>query len=100
MSSHVTFNPDDIPVWFWDTIKRADKDRAKLEAILQDLPQQQIHSFALEFRRAADYLQQPEYVDHYRAGKGKSEDGIADMTYWVVSQGKEFYLRVCDHAES
>ncbi len=29
----------------------------------------------------------------------KSEDGIEDISYWVVSQGRDFYMKILNNPE-
>ena len=100
MSARVPFSPDDISAEFWEIVQRADKDHAKLAEILTGLPDDQLYCFALEYLDAASLLQGSPYIDYYRPGQPKSEDGIEDMTYWVVRQGQAFYETVWHHPEA
>jgi hypothetical protein len=100
MYTRAPFNPEDLSDWFWDIIQRADKDDSKLEEILSGLSADQLYRFAVEFMYASDNLRGRPYIDYYRRGESKSEDAIADMSYWVVSQGKEFYVNAWQHPES
>lgn len=94
MSTNGHLDPNDISDWFWDIIHSAEGDRAKLQDTLKSQSDDQVYRFALEFMAASDYLRGKPFIDHIYVGKWKSEDDIADMSYWVVSQGKEFFMTV------
>jgi hypothetical protein len=83
LSIIVPFEPDDLSDWFWDILQRANKEPSKLKDILQNLSNDELQRFALEFMDAASNLRQEPYTNYYQA----SEDSTADMSYWVVSQG-------------
>lgn len=97
MTSSQLCDPSKISDWFWDIIRRADKDRAKLEQILRVRPIDEIRRFALEFHDASSGLWDARYTSHlvYR-----SEDDVEDIGHWVVSQGKGFYAAICAHPEA
>ncbi len=87
---------DNVSAWFWDIIRRADKDRTKLEGILRELPIDDIRRFAVEFHDASSALWSKPYTGYLTY---RSEDDIADVSYWIVSQGKDMYVDTCAHSE-
>lgn len=97
MDTSNRFGPQGLSDWFWAVIQRADKNPAKLHDSLTRLSTDEVYRFALEFMLAASYVRGEPFAKHldYR-----SEDHVDDMSFWVVSQGQEFYLEVCDHPES
>lgn len=84
-------NSGSVSGWFWGIVQQADKDPERLEAILRDLPSEQIRQFALEFHEVSSALWCEPYIDYLTH---KSEDSIADFSYWVVSQGRQFYEKI------
>jgi len=100
MSAEIPLEPVDVSDQFWDVIQRANKDPDLFRSILDELSDDELYRFALEFMYTSDALQQEPYTDHIYPGKDVSEDAIADMSYWVVSQGKGFYLTVWNQPET
>jgi hypothetical protein len=89
------FNPAWISDWFWDIIQRAHKDRTQLRLILSKLGKEELLRFHSEFVVAAIQLRGERFHPYME----DSEDGVADISDWVVSQGKESYLMVWEHPE-
>jgi hypothetical protein len=84
----------DISEWFWNIINRSEGKRENLYFILRELTREEVYSFQEDFTNAYLPLTEPiftQYMDVY-----DSEDGIRDVSYWIVSQGKDFYLKVWD----
>jgi len=94
----VYFDPEEISDWFWDIVARADRSPDTLKHILSELPDNQVRRFALEFLDASGRFNQESFTRYL--GPSYSEDGVADMTEWVVSQGKDFFLTVWNHPET
>lgn len=88
---------EDYSDWFWNIIASANKDYQNLIRLLEALSNSDLYRFALEFRSASDWLRDRPYVDALEYG---SDDNIADMSYWVVSRGKEYYQHIIDHPEA
>jgi len=88
-------DPDEIPAWFWDIIERAQKDKKKLEAILMEFDLEELKRFNRTFLNAATYLTDDPFLDHMTG----SEDGVKDITAWVVSQGKDYFMEIWKHPE-
>lgn len=93
-----SLDPRGIADWFWDIIKAADKDKPKLRNALMNLTRGEIYRFALEFLDAASLLQGEPFTAY--VSPDESEDGVEYITWWVVSQGKEFYYTVWEHPEN
>lgn len=74
---------------FWELIDLAQKDRQKLRELLKTLPREEVYAFQDEFLEAAAELQDEPYVDHMEP----SEDGIQDISEWIVSQGRDVFVR-------
>ena len=97
-NSSMSFDLDDISDWFWNIIRGAAKDRFALERIIERLSSEQIYRFALEFLEASSRLQEKPFT--YFVTPGSSEDDVEEISWWVVSQGKEFYSNVWRHPEN
>lgn len=82
--------------WFWDIIHQANKDREKLRIILTALSKEQIVLFQDIFVELSVELQDEPYTDYM----AESEDGMEDVSYWVVSTGKEYYSNILDNPSS
>ncbi len=91
-----TVSAEDFSDWFWDIVARAERDRSKLESILRTLSDDDLYRFELEFRDAASSLPYGAFNSYLQL----SEDGHDDLSYWVVSQGKEYYRHIAEHPEA
>ncbi len=87
---------DDL-TWFWGIVERSHQDRDQLRSILSQLSKEQIYTFQDTFVEMAAELQDEPYSMHI--APDESEDGLADISHWVVSQGEDFYDRVLDDPE-
>jgi hypothetical protein len=83
-------NTDFISDWFWNIIARAEKNQEKLREILASLKKRDLIKFQESFLDASLELQDEPFIQYMV----KSEDGVADIAHWVVSQGKEYYLEI------
>lgn len=77
--------------WFWQVVTQANRDRARLYAILRDASREEIIAFDREFQKAAHVLWRSPYVDRIDAD---TDDNIRDVLEWVVSQGQDYYFAV------
>ncbi len=82
---------------FWNILHQSGPDPKKLRSLLMTLPEQDVFSFAKTFFEMACELKDPswQHVD-----PDTSEDGMDDISQWVVSQGKEYYTYVLEHPET
>ncbi len=81
------------PEWSWQIIYEADKNPSKLFDILMQKSEEEICNFQGEFIQAAADLRDEPFTDYMQ----ESEDGIEDISLWVVSQGKEYYLNILEN---
>jgi hypothetical protein len=88
-----------ISDWFWDILHRAEHSGEKLREILMKLEKSQVSRFQNEYEAAAIVLADYPYTEYLDDLTRKSEDEIFDLTLWVVSQGKQYYIQVLDHPE-
>jgi hypothetical protein len=92
------FDPSELPDSFWEIIQRADKNEDKLREILKGLSKDEIYKFAGNFAEAAVQLNDSPFLQYI--GPGVSEDGVEDISHWVVSQGKDYYKKVWENPET
>ncbi|MBC9932770.1 DUF4240 domain-containing protein [Chitinophaga qingshengii] len=93
--SNAVVNFDHISDWFWDIISRAAENRNTLREILLAMDKADILRFQEQFVDAAVELQDEPFTDYME----ESEDGIEDISHWVVSRGKTFYADIVEHPE-
>ena len=93
-----SFDPDDLPDEFWDTLRRAAANKDTLRGILRQQSQEQVFAFARDFVEAATQIKDEPFLQH--TAPDTSDDGMDDIANWVVSRGKEVYRRVWEHPET
>ncbi|MCM0665621.1 DUF4240 domain-containing protein [Flavobacterium tyrosinilyticum] len=81
--------------WFWDIISKAKQDENKLRKILEKMDKDAIYDFQDLFIEAAVELRCQPFTDFTES----SEDGIDDISNWVVSKGKAYYVEILDYPE-
>ena len=94
----MSFDANEIPDSFWKIIQQADKDKEKLREILKGLSKDELYKFAGNFTEAATQLNDLPFLNY--VDPGESEDGVEDITQWVVSQGKDYYQKVWENPET
>jgi hypothetical protein len=82
----------DITDWFWNLVDSASGSSQRLRGQLAPMSKDDIRRFQLQFVEAAGRLKDSPYRDFMDSGS--SEDGIADIVNWVVSQGHDYYSEV------
>jgi hypothetical protein len=97
MTLKAPFVPGDISDWFWSVIDAAKRDPDILHHNLEQMTDEGIIRFALEFREAARYLNGEPHVTHLYS---QDDEYAYDVACWVVSQGEKRYRTVWDHPES
>ena len=95
-SSQMPPELDHLSEWFWDIVERANKSPDALEGILRDLSEEEVRRFQEEFVDASAELQGEPYTDNMIKG---SEDSVEDVAHWVVSQGRDAFLRIWNNPE-
>ncbi len=81
--------------WFWDIISEANHDIKKLKEILWNLQKEDIYRFQEIYLDAAGELRDEPFTNFTE----ESEDGIEDISYWVVSKGKAYYADIINNPE-
>lgn len=84
-----------ITDWFWDIISQANENREALRIILSNLDKDEIIQFQEQFVDAAVELQDEPFTDYME----ESEDGIEDISHWIVSKGKAYYADILDNPD-
>lgn len=84
-----------ISDWFWDIVNESDQDENKLREILTEMDKNDIYRFQDLFVEAAVELRYEPFTNFTES----SEDGIEDISNWVVSQGKAYYAEILKHPE-
>jgi hypothetical protein len=90
-------NIKEIPQWFWDIIEKGARDEEKILTILREQTIEYLYSFQKIMLRAISFLNADVFLEHM--DPELSEDGIHDIVWWVVSQGKGYYLYIWEHPE-
>ncbi len=92
-----TFNdPTGIPEWFWEIIEKAGGSKDKLLEILLSLEKTRLFDFDKIYTRSALLLSDPVFTERHA---GISEDGVTDVTEWVVAQGHSYYMQIWNNPE-
>ncbi|WP_068984544.1 MULTISPECIES: DUF4240 domain-containing protein [Lysinibacillus] len=84
-----------ISDWFWEIVNESDQDENKLREILTGMDKNDIYRFQDFFVEAAVELRYEPFTNFTES----SEDGIEDISNWVVSQGKAYYAEILKHPE-
>ncbi|WP_338871439.1 DUF4240 domain-containing protein [Myxococcus stipitatus] len=82
---------------FWEIIRGANGEAGELKRILWAMTEAEIALFHEEFVRTASVLQGEPFDG--LMGEDVSEDGLMDIAYWVVAQGRDFYEDILKHPE-
>lgn len=77
---------------FWRTIDAAGRDRERLRAALMSMTKEEVYQFQDIFVEMAVELRGEPHT--FYVAPGESEDGIEDISNWVVSQGRKQYEAV------
>jgi hypothetical protein len=85
--------PDEVPDEFWSVIEEAQQDPERLHDIMKRMNRGGIIRFFWNYEEAAAHLI-PLFGD-----SGLSEDGIHELSNWIIAQGKDYYRRIWDHPE-
>ncbi|CAM3464940.1 ferredoxin [Sphingobacterium prati] len=78
-----------------DHNKNAEHSRERLKEILFSVTKEEIIRFQEEFVEASVEFQSEPYIDFME----ESEDGIADIANWIVSNGKDFCFKLMETPE-
>ncbi len=77
---------------FWRTVDATGRDRERLRTALMWMTKEEVHQFQDIFIEMAVELRGEPYTFH--VAPGESEDGLEDISNWVVSQGRKQYEAV------
>jgi hypothetical protein len=86
-----------ITDWTWDIIERAEKNKGKLRALLMELNQTELYQFDSEFETAAGVLDNDQFMPTPELAH--TEDGLLELSHWIVTQGKAYYLSIWENPE-
>ncbi|AGC41965.1 hypothetical protein MYSTI_00615 [Myxococcus stipitatus DSM 14675] len=89
---------EEVSESFWDIIHRANGQAEELKRILWEMSEAEVAQFHEEFVRTASVLR-GEPFDRM-LGPDVSEDGLMDIAYWSVVQGREFYESILKRPET
>jgi hypothetical protein len=92
-----TLDPRGISTEFWTIIEKADRSRKKMAAVLESMTREEIITFHIHFRDAAYAIATQEYTQYME--ENTSEDGVDDITRWIVGQGRDYYFHVYDNPQ-
>lgn len=88
-------NNTDKEQWFWNIIANAKEDRELLRTILMEFSKDNIVAFQEFFVDLAAELQCEPFTNYIE----ESEDGVEDVSHWVVSKGRTYYEKILKHPE-
>jgi hypothetical protein len=86
-----------VPDWFWEIVDSTRPDLLALAEQLEKLDREQLLSYYHFYEVASDavcHQWEGPYIDDEI--RHLSEDGTQDLTYWIVSNGKDFWLRATE----
>lgn len=78
--------------WFWRVVDSAARSRDRLRGLLMSPVMDDVYKFQDIFLEMAVELRDEPYTFHVHPGE--SEDGVEDISNWVVSQGRVYYEAV------
>lgn len=81
--------------WFWNIIEESDTNREILKNILTEFNKDELINFQEIFVDFSSVLQVFPYAQYME----ESEDGIEDISHWVVSRGQEFYNHIVNNPQ-
>ncbi|WP_338871425.1 DUF4240 domain-containing protein [Myxococcus stipitatus] len=80
---------EEVSEMFWEIIRRANGQANELRRILWEMSEAEVARFHEEFVRTASVLRGEPF--DVMVGPEVSEDGLMDIAYWSVAQGRDFY---------
>ncbi|QJW94726.1 DUF4240 domain-containing protein [Frigoriglobus tundricola] len=85
----------DVPQWFWELIREAQQDSARMESLLDQLSPEQVRAFCGYFEDAVLEL----YPGRSIRDLHWDSDVIEDVSVCIVAQGERAYREVWDNSE-
>jgi hypothetical protein len=82
--------------WFWGIIDLVQGDRDELKTILNNFTREELEQFQDHFIDLSAELQDEPYTDYMEP----SEDGVEDISHWIVSRGKKYYDGIVSKPEN
>jgi hypothetical protein len=93
-----TFHPREVPEWFWNVIEQGRQNEDLLSSVLRKLSRADLWRFDREFTDLSSLFSHRPFIP---AGfVDGTPDYLQSMGAWVVSQGREFFLRVWEHPDT
>jgi hypothetical protein len=92
------FDPEaEVPAWFWERIAAGRQNRDTFRAVVRDMSKEELREFILLFDDLAGWFCDAPFVPPPPARN--SENSLQETGYWVVSQGKDYFMRVWEQPE-
>lgn len=88
---------EEVSELFWEIIRRANGQANELKRILWEMSEAEVARFHEEFVRTASVLRGEPF--DVMLGAEVSEDGLMDIAYWTVAQGRDFYESILKQPE-
>lgn len=88
---------DAVPGEFWAIIEDARQDPERFRGILKTMTRDQIVDFYWTYEELANHLRIDRFWPH--VDPDLSEDGLAELANWVVSQGMAYFIQILDHPD-
>lgn len=80
---------------FWEMIALARQNREQFRTRLKEMDRESLTHFCWTYEiTAADFKYEP-YINYLDS---KSEDGIDDISQWIIGQGKDYYMRILNNS--
>lgn len=95
-SPHTCF-ADSVPGSFWTLVEAARQDPTCFRTLLIPLNRSRLIRLYWTYQEVANQLRTPRHARH--AAPDLSEDGLAELANWVVSQGAARYREILAHPE-
>jgi hypothetical protein len=90
------WTPETVPDSFWNRIEAAHGNADRFAELLADVPQDELKDIYWQYYDLAELLLSRE---HRAYMENTGEDAVMDLSNWIVSQGRKFYLDVYEHPE-
>lgn len=84
--------PPELSDWFWSVVE----DERPIEELFGEMTDEELLRFHYELEDATCEIRDEPFSEYMTKD---SEDGVIDIGYWAVSQGRDYYTRIFAHPE-